>query len=146
MVDVETRHSSLVAEFKDLSLGKIRTEKSEFLKTKTIEWIESSFPSCEIRNELLTYLRRGDVHLKRGYYYREKGIVLFYFKVFDAQVKTIYRKKIGLKPLPGVKITNEYVKRGFVSFFQVHKSNFSHKFARYRDSREGDSFFGENDC
>ena len=96
MDTIEARHSILIEQFKDLHLDPI-DKQSQQAKINTIAWLESTFPSCEIRDDLLVYLRRNDVYLKRGYYYGEKDLVLFYFKVCDRKAKEIYRKKIGLK-------------------------------------------------
>ena len=104
-------NSALIAQFESLKLDPVKKHQAEDSKQNVIEWLDDTFPSCDIRDGLLAYLRRKDVHLKRGYYYRDKGLVLFYFKVFDGQDKEIHRKKIGLKPRQGVKVTNKYVKR-----------------------------------
>jgi hypothetical protein len=98
-MDADTRYYALVKNFDKLKLDtNINPRESDACKRKVIFWIKKKFPDCLVTQELLVYLQRDDISLKRSYYHREKGKVFFYFKVFDASASKIHRKKIVLVP------------------------------------------------
>jgi hypothetical protein len=111
-MDIEKRNCDFIETFKGLDLDRnISRYESDTKKAKAIEWVETKFPSCPIRDELLVYLRYKAIVLRCGYYRQRKNWVMFYFKVFDRETKTSKLKKIGLVPLADTRL----VKRGFVN-------------------------------
>ena len=92
-VDARVKYAGLIQDFDE------KLCIHDYPKSRAIAWILQKITSCQIRENLVLYLKEDDIHLKRAYYHIERKKAIFYFKVYDGSKKEVQRKKVALDPV-----------------------------------------------